>query len=222
MPLRPISRPVDHIAVSVQGDVTLDSLQHLLDSIGARSRRSLRHLFGRMEAPGGYNLVNMDVSTLKVAPQRGSRSIHVSLDVEWSPDSDHEAGAARPLPSNRMEAINSLLGALRRIELNEETECIASFIFENGETNPVISLPFPVAPAVESKSTVVQGVRVTGFEDSSASVMIDGQPDGRLYVSISFASRILLGQQVTNRVIALASPLVEMLVRPLNSIQLET
>ncbi len=220
MPLRPIARPVDHIAVRVRGEVTLESLQHLLDSTGARSRRGLRHLFGRMEAPGGYNLVTMDVSTLNVAPQRGFRSIYLSLDVEWSKDSGDDTGAAVTLPSNQIDAINALLGALRRIELNEETECIASFTFENGETTPVISLPFPVALAVESERAVVQGVRVTGFEDTSASMMIDSQPDGQLHVSIGFASQILFGQQVTNRVIALATPFLERLVRPLDSIQL--
>lgn len=220
MPLRPIARPVDHIAVRVRGDVTLESLQHLLDSTGVRSRRGLRRLFGRMEAPGGYNLVNMDVSTLNVAPQRGSRTIQLSLDVEWSGDSSDETAAAGPFPSNQIDAINALLGALRRIELNEETKCIASFTFEDGETAPVISLPFPVAPAIGSERAVVQGVRVAGFEDGSASVMIDGQPDGQLHVSISFTSRIQLGQQVTNRVTALATPFLERLVRPLNSIQL--
>lgn len=218
MPLRPISKPVERITVSVRSDVTLESLQHLLDSIGAKSRRSVRHLFGRMEAPGGYNFVNMDVFPSKVVPQRGFRSIHVSLDVGWSPGSKDESRAVK---LNRMDEINSLLGALRRIELNEETKCIASFIFESGETNPIISLPFPIASAVGFENAVVQGVRIAGFEDPSTSVMIDRQPGGKQSVSIGFTSQILFGQQVTSRVVALASPLLESLVKPITNIQLD-
>lgn len=217
MPLRPIAKPVERITVCVQGDVTLESLQHLLDSLGTDSRRSIRHLFGRMEAPGGYNFINMDVSTSKVVPQRGFRSIHVSLDVNWSSGSDDEARTAK---FNQMDAINSLLGALRRIELNEATKCIASFIFEIGETNPVIALPYPITPTVGFENAVVQGVRVAGFDDPSTSVMIDRQPDGKLSIIIGFTSQISFGQQVTNRVMALASPLLESLIKPITPIKL--
>ena len=217
MPLRPIAKPVERITVFVQSDVSVENVQHLLASLGTNSRRSIRHLFGRMEAPGGYNFVNMDVSISKVIPQRGFRSIHVSLDVNWSSGSDDEVSFAK---LNRMDAINSLLGALRRIELNEETKCIASFIFEIDETNPVIALPFPIARTVGFENAAVQGVRVAGFEDPSTSVMIDRQPDGKLSIIIGFTSQISFGQQVTNRVMALASPLLETLVKPITTIQL--
>ena len=217
MPLRPIAKPVERITVFVQSDVSVENVQHLLASLDTNSRRSIRHLFGRMEASGGYNFVNMDVSISKVVPQRGFRSIHVSLDVNWSSGSDDEASASK---LNRMDEINSLLGALRRIELNEETKCIASFIFEIDETNPVIALPFPIARTVGFENAAVQGVRVAGFEDPSTSVMIDRQPDGKLSIIIGFTSQISFGQQVTNRVMALASPLLETLVKPITTIQL--
>ena len=102
-----------------------------------------------------------------------------------------------------------------------DVECEASFVFDLGETDPVISLPNPISPGVEFKGAEVRGVRVAGFEDDSMSVMIDERLDGTLNVEVSFVTQVLIGQQVTNRVTALAIPTVEMLVRPLISIQFE-
>ena len=129
--------------------------------------------------------------------------------------------AAKPFFSNQMEQIDSLLGALRRIEVAGDVECEAEFVFYKNETDPIISLPNPVSLGVETNGAEVWGVRVAGFEDDSMSVMIDGQRDGTLRVGVSFTTQVLVGQQVTNRVAALAIPTVEMLVRPQISIQLE-
>ena len=222
MALRPIARPIDRIAVSIIGNVTVAKIQHLQDSIATKSRRNMRNLTGRTDAPGGHNLVNLDITPLDTASRRGTRDIEVKLDVGFSTGSINKAKAAKPFFSNQMEQIDSLLGALRRIEVAGDVECEAEFVFYNNETDPIISLPNPVSLGVETNGAEVWGVRVAGFEDDSMSVMIDGQRDGTLRVGVSFTTRVLVGQQVTNRVAALAIPTVEMLVRPQISIQLET
>ncbi|SVA49448.1 uncharacterized protein METZ01_LOCUS102302 [marine metagenome] len=222
MALRPIARPIDRIAVSILGNVTLAKIQHLQDSITTKSRRNIRNLIGRTDAPGGHNLVNLDIASLDTASRRGTRDIQVRLDVGFSTGSIDKAKAANPLSINQMEQIDSLLGALRRIEVVGDVECEAVFVFHQNETDPIISLPNPVSLGLESNGTEVRGVRVAGFEDDSMSVMIDGQRDGTLRVGVSFTTQVLVGQQVTNRVAALAIPTVEMLVRPQINIQLET
>ena len=81
MALRPVTKPVHRIRVNVRGDVTLNNIQHLLDSSGKKSFRGLRGLFGQMDAPGGFNSSSMDISSSTKIPKRGFRGIHVSLDT---------------------------------------------------------------------------------------------------------------------------------------------
>ena len=136
MALRPIARPIDRIAVSILGNVTLAKIQHLQDSIATKSRRNIRNLTGRTGAPGGHNLVSLDIASLDTASRRGTRDIQVRLDVGFSTGSINKAKVANQLCSNQMEQIDSLLGALRRIEVAGDVECEAVFVFDKNETMP--------------------------------------------------------------------------------------
>ena len=190
-----ILRPLDE--VQLHGEVTLSRQQYdavMTEVVGVTRRskdsRKVFHFVAGHSVEQGVNTIHLDIMQ-RVLPRRernpNVRRLDVSLAQEWFPSPSNQM--VPPIEHSKKEAprIVAILAALEQNSAASDLQCHIDWLFRESEGEPVIPLPFPIAPMLGADLNLqnVVGLHL-GNEQTTRSARLDSLPNGSLAISVSF------------------------------------
>ena len=190
-----ILRPLDE--VQLHGEVILSRQEFdavMTEVVGPTRRskdsRKVFHFVAGHSVEEGVNTTHLDVIQ-RVLPRRernpNVRRLDISLAQEWFPNSSNQR--VPPMEQSEKDAprIVAILATLKQCSATSDLQCHMDWLFRESEREPVIPLPFPIAPMLGAELNFqnVVGLHL-GYENTTRSAHLDRLPNGSLAISVSF------------------------------------